>query len=100
MPPRTSSKRAARRTAPVIVPEQHPSYWIAAIVLLVIFALYVATLAPATAMWDTSEYIAAARVLGIPHPPGNPFFVLIGLAFGLQAMPSSVATTTDSPLAG
>jgi len=82
MPPRTTTKRAARREAPV-VPEQRPSYGVAAIVSLVIFALYIATLAPGTAMWDTSEYIAAARVLGIPHPPGNPFFVLIAHVFSI-----------------
>lgn len=41
-------------------------------------ALYVVTLAPTTAMWDASEYITAAYVLGIPHPPGNPLFVLLG----------------------
>jgi len=34
--------------------------------------LYVWTLAPTTQFWDTSEYIAAAYVVGIPHPPGNP----------------------------
>ena len=89
MPPRSTSNRAARRTAPVIVPEQHPSYGIAAIVSLVIFALYIATLAPATAMWDTSEYIAAARVLGIPHPPGNPFFVLIAHVFSILPIGNS-----------
>ncbi|HEV7801543.1 MAG TPA: DUF2723 domain-containing protein, partial [Burkholderiales bacterium] len=83
MPPRTATtKRAERREAPV-APEQRPSYGIAAIVSLVIFALYLATLAPGTAMWDTSEYIAAARVLGIPHPPGNPFFVLIAHVFSI-----------------
>jgi hypothetical protein len=88
MPPRSSSKRAARREA-AVVPEQHPSYGIAAIVSLIIFALYVATLAPATAMWDTSEYIAAARVLGIPHPPGNPFFVLIAHVFSILPIGNS-----------
>ena len=41
-------------------------------------ALYVVTLAPTTAMWDASEYITAAYTLGIPHPPGNPLFVLLG----------------------
>ena len=66
-----------------MVPEQHPSYGIAAIVSLIIFALYVATLAPATAMWDTSEYMAAAYTLGLPHPPGNPLFVLIGRVFSI-----------------
>ena len=45
--------------------------------------IYLATLAPSTAMWDTSEYIAAAYVLGIPHPPGNPLFVLIGRVFAI-----------------
>src|SRR5256885_6920989 len=35
------------------------------------------TLAPSTAMWDTSEYIAAAYTFGLPHPPGNPLFVIL-----------------------
>ena len=43
-----------------------------------VFALYLVTLAPTTAMWDASEYITAAYTLGIPHPPGNPLFVLLG----------------------
>jgi hypothetical protein len=43
-----------------------------------VFALYALTLAPTTAMWDASEYITAAYTLGIPHPPGNPLFVLLG----------------------
>src|SRR5436305_7688444 len=55
-----------------------PSYGAAAIAGLAVLALYVMTLAPTTAMWDASEYITAAYVLGIPHPPGNPLFVLLG----------------------
>ena len=55
-----------------------PSYRIAALVGLGVLALYLATLAPTTAMWDASEYITAAYTLGIPHPPGNPLFVLLG----------------------
>jgi len=43
-----------------------------------IWLLYVFTLGPTTAFWDTSEYIATAYILGLPHPPGNPLFVLIG----------------------
>jgi len=55
-----------------------PSYRAAAVTAAAILALYVATLAPTTAMWDASEYITAAYTLGIPHPPGNPLFVLLG----------------------
>ena len=58
--------------------EYRPSYRAAAIVSALVFLLYLLTLAPSTAMWDTSEYIAAAYTFGLPHPPGNPFFVLIG----------------------
>jgi hypothetical protein len=45
--------------------------------------LYVITLAPTTWFWDTSEYIATAHILGIPHPPGNPLFVVVGRAWSV-----------------
>jgi hypothetical protein len=53
-----------------------------------VFALYLLTLAPTTAMWDASEYITAAYTLGIPHPPGNPLFVLLGRVASLVPLGS------------
>ncbi len=61
----------------------HPPYRWALATFGVILALYVLTLGPTTAFWDTSEYIAAAKVLGIPHPPGNPLFTLMAHVWGL-----------------
>ena len=43
-----------------------PSYLAAGLASLAVFALYMITLAPSTAMWDASENIAAAYVLGLP----------------------------------
>src|SRR5690348_6774148 len=63
--------------------QQRPPYGWAALAALVVFLLYIGTLAPTTAFWDTSEYIAAAKVLGIPHPPGNPLFTLMAHAWAL-----------------
>jgi len=45
-----------------------------------VLLLYVVTLAPTTQFWDTSEYIATGHILGIPHPPGNPLFVILASA--------------------
>jgi len=63
--------------------DYRPSYLAGGIVTLIVFLLYLLTLAPSTAMWDTSEYIAAAYTLGLPHPPGNPLFVLLGRVFAM-----------------
>ena len=71
--------------------DYRPSYLAAAIAGLAVFVLYVLTLAPTTSMWDTSEYITAAFVLGIPHPPGNPLFVLIGRVFAIMPIAPTVA---------
>lgn len=70
---------------------QRPPYLGAAITFAVIFAIYYATLAPTTAFWDTSEYIAAAYTLGIPHPPGNPLFTLMAHAWGLIPLAADYA---------
>jgi hypothetical protein len=64
--------------------DYRPSYAAAAIASGLVLLLYIITLGPSTAMWDTSEYIAAAYVVGLPHPPGNPFFVLIGRVFSIM----------------
>ena len=71
--------------------DYRPSYLAGGIVSAAIFLLYLVTLAPSTAMWDTSEYITAATVLGMPHPPGNPLFVLIGRVFAILPIASSIA---------
>ncbi len=71
--------------------DTRPSYLAAAIAGVAVFVLYILTLSPETAMWDTSEYIAAAYTLGIPHPPGNPFFVLIGRVFAVLPIAPTVA---------
>src|SRR6266404_5767548 len=68
-----------------------PPYLMAACVSLGALVLYVLTLAPTTQFWDTSEYIAAANTLGIPHPPGNPLFVLMAHVFGLLPLARAYA---------
>src|SRR5512132_1353576 len=68
-----------------------PPYLFALLAGLAVFAIYLATLAPTTAFWDTSEYIASAYVLGIPHPPGNPLFNVLAHAFGALPLSSSYA---------
>jgi transmembrane protein TMEM260 (protein O-mannosyltransferase) len=59
-----------------------PPYRLAAIAALLVFAGYVGTLAPTVTFWDAGEFIAAARTLGIPHPPGTPLYVMIAHVWG------------------
>jgi hypothetical protein len=62
---------------------ERPPYLLAGAVALATLVLYVLTLAPTAQFWDTPEYIAAAYSLGIPHPPGNPLFVILAHVWGM-----------------
>src|SRR5437867_10901565 len=73
------------------VAAERPPYLVAGLVALGALVLYVLTLAPTTQFWDASEYITAAHALGIPHPPGNPLFVILAHAWGLLPLGADYA---------
>ncbi|HRP09247.1 MAG TPA: DUF2723 domain-containing protein, partial [Gemmatimonadales bacterium] len=62
---------------------ERPPYGMAALAALAVLAGFVATLAPTVTFWDAGELIASAKILGIPHPPGTPLWVLVGHVWGL-----------------
>ena len=97
--------RSQKRPTPTLVPDgqnpaadspedRDPIYVWALIVGLGVGLLYTVTLSPSTAFWDTSEYIATAHILGIPHPPGNPLFVLMARTWELLLAPLGLSVAT------
>lgn len=46
-------------------------------VFAIAFVMFFLTVAPTVAFWDCGEYIAAGHSMGVPHPPGNPLFMMM-----------------------
>ena len=55
--------------------------FIAVAVFTISLVVYVLTLARSLSFWDCGEYITCSSILGVPHPPGNPFYILLGRFF-------------------
>ncbi|HKA24767.1 MAG TPA: DUF2723 domain-containing protein [Candidatus Eisenbacteria bacterium] len=65
-------------------PAPRPAFWaLGAGVFLTALAAYTITCTTSCPWWDSGEFIATSHVLGIPHPPGTPLYVLIGRLFSL-----------------
>lgn len=56
------------------------------LVFLFATVVYWITVEPTASFWDCGEFIAVSYKLEVPHPPGAPFFLLIGRIFSFLAM--------------
>ena len=64
----------------------------AAFVLAWSLILYLLTVAPTVSFWDAGEFIASVYKLQVMHPPGAPFYMLVGRFFSMLApSPETVA---------
>lgn len=63
--------------------------WIAGLIAFIVYQL---TLEESVSLWDCGEFISASYKLMVVHPPGAPFFLLVGRIFSMFASePAQVA---------
>src|SRR5690554_2507745 len=68
---------------------------VAGIVFLVSLVLYLLTVSPTASFWDAGEFIAIAHGLQVSHPPGAPFYMLVGRLFSMFVPTEYVALSVN-----
>ncbi len=73
----------------------NPHRIVAGAVFLFALVLYGLTVAPTASFWDAGEFIAIANLLEVSHPPGAPFYMLVGRFFSMFAPMGYVALSVN-----
>ncbi len=60
-------------------------------VFFITAAIYFMTVQPSVSFWDCGEFIASSHLLQVPHPPGTPFFLLLGRFFAMIPIGENIA---------
>ena len=61
------------------------------VVLAIASFVYLSTIEPTVSFWDCGEYIATAYKLEVGHPPGGPFFQMLGRIVSMFTPPDKAA---------
>jgi len=63
--------------------------WTGWLTFLIAAITYMLTIEPTASFWDCGEFITTSTLLEVGHPPGAPFFMIMGRFFSLFASDSS-----------
>ncbi|MFT5233069.1 MAG: hypothetical protein ACI9UK_002421 [Candidatus Krumholzibacteriia bacterium] len=73
---------------------RRPQVLIAAGVFALTLLVYVLTLNPTTPFWDAGEFITTSHIVGVPHQPGTPMYVLVGRVFDIFFGQADITTAS------
>ncbi|MCK5078124.1 MAG: DUF2723 domain-containing protein, partial [Calditrichia bacterium] len=71
--------------------ERKVNHLIGLFVFLFSLSIYLLTMAPTVSLWDCGEFIAVAYKMAVPHPPGAPYYLLLGRVFTLIPLFGNIA---------
>ena len=66
------------------------------IIFLIAATTYLLTIEPTASFWDCGEFITTSYKLEVGHPPGAPFFMILGRFFTLFGGPESAGLLINS----
>ncbi|MEO8398282.1 MAG: DUF2723 domain-containing protein [Ignavibacteriaceae bacterium] len=68
----------------------------AGVVFLISLSVFFSTVQPSVSFWDCGEFIASGYYLQVPHPPGAPFFLLLGRILSMIPFADNIALRVNT----
>ena len=68
----------------------------AGVVFLISTIILFSTVQPSVSFWDCGEFTASAYYLQVPHPPGAPFFTILGRIFAIFPFVQNIALRVNT----